>query len=231
MGNSKLPPPVQKKMTQKITDFIKSILSLTFSIGLIIGVAFLIWKVGIFALGKTINIFGYIDQLYESGDLPLPLLLSVVTALATVTTAIVTTLIAKNNDLRLQVRAEQKDSKVLIYEELTQFFFKIIFSSKVKNKEVETEQKDQEGEIVEFLVNYTPKIIMWGSDEVLREFYLFRSKSVSAGSDPKKVTEIIIKFEELLFSIRKDLGHKNRNLRKGNILGLFVNDYEKLLSK
>jgi len=231
MENSKLTTPDQNKVTQKILDLIKSILSLVFLAGLTIGGLFLIWKVGIFILGRAVATFDHIDQLYQSGDLPLPLLLSVVTASATVITAILTTLIAKNNDLRLQVRAEQRDSKVLIYEELTKFFFKIIFSSKVKNKEVDIENADQEGEIVEFLVNYTPKIIMWGSDEVLKEFYLFRSKSVSAGSDPNKTTEIILKFEELLFSIRKDLGHKNRNLRKGNILGLFINDYEQLFQK
>ena len=30
--------------------------------------------------------------------------------------------------------------------------------------------------------------------------------------------------EDLLLAIRKDLGHKNKNLTKGKILGLFVND-------
>jgi len=161
---------------------------------------------------------------YKKGELPLPLIISVVTAFATITTAIVTILITKNNELKLQIRTEQRDKKALIYEELTEFFFKMIFASKLENNEGQVITDSKENEIVEFLTSYTPKIIMWGSDEVLKEFYLFRNKSISIESNPNKVNSVIVKFEELLFSIRRNLGHKNKKLGKGNILVLFIND-------
>lgn len=212
-----------------IFNSFKEIIRLLYSVIVLLGVTFFAWKAIVFVFSGTTSTFDYIDKLYINGDLPLPLILSIVTALATVFTATITTLIAKNNEIRLQIRAEQRDKKALIYEELTEFFFKVIFSIKTENDEKNVDEEDKEKEIVEFLTRYTPKIIMWGSDEVLRNFYLFRNKSLSVESDPNKVVEVIRKFEELLFSIRRDLGHKNKNLRKGNILGLFINDVEKLL--
>jgi hypothetical protein len=216
-------------MNQKVVSFIKATLSLLFLAGILIGASILIWNIAIFSLDKISLLFRYTEELYKKGDLPLPLIISVVTAVATITTAIVTTLITKSNELRLQIRTEQRDKKALIYEELTEFFFKIIFASKLESKEDPISTENKEREIVEFLTSYTPKIIMWGSDEVLREFYLFRNKSLSVESDSGKVFDVIRKFEELLFSIRRDLGHKNKKLGKGNILGLFINDVEKLL--
>jgi len=216
-------------MNQKAVNFTKTTLSLLFLAGILIGVSILIWNISIFSLDKISLLFRYTEGLYKKGDLPLPLIISVVTAVATITTAIVTTLITKSNEFRLQVRTEQRDKKALIYEELTGFFFKIIFASKLESKEEPVSAENKEKEIVEFLTSYTPKIIMWGSDEVLKEFYLFRNKSLRVESDPDKVSDVIRKFEELLFSIRRDLGHKNKKLGKGNILGLFINDVEKLL--
>lgn len=215
-------------MNQKAIDFTKTAISLSFLAGILLGVSLLTLNIAVFSLDKIFLFFRYIEELYKKGDLPLPLIISIVTAVATITTAIVTTLITKSNELKLQVRTEQRDKKALIYEELTGFFFKIIFESKLKSEEEPVSAETKEKEIVEFLTSYTPKIIMWGSDEVLREFYLFRSTSLSVQSDPKKVFDVIRKFEELLFSIRRDLGHKNKKLRKGNILGLFINDVEKI---
>ena len=49
---------------------------------------------------------------------------------------------------------------------------------------------------------------------------------VQAKADPE---EILFLTEKLLFAIRRDLGHKNKNLKKGDILSIFVNDIEKYL--
>lgn len=192
---------------------------------------FLIWKVFIFSLDRISIFFKYIEDLYENGILPLPLIVLACTTFATITTAIITTLINKSNSLNLQIRTEQREKKALVYEELTEFFFKRIFASKTNADENLPSKEELEREVIGFLTSYTPKIIMWGSDEVLREFYLFRDISLKVESDPDKVFDAIRKFEEVLFSIRRDLGHKNKGLKEGNILGLFVNDVEKLFVK
>lgn len=37
-------------------------------------------------------------------------------------------------------------------------------------------------------------------------------------------------YEQMLLNIRKDLGHQNQSLKSGSILGIFVNDVDKLHS-
>ena len=218
-------------MNQQIIDFLKKFASFIFSFGFLIGIIFLAWKISIFGLERISLFFKYIEDIYKDGTLPLPLIILACTTLATITTAIITTLINKSNSLNLQIRTEQREKKALVYEELTGFFFERIFASKSKSDENLPSKEELEREIIAFLTSYTPKIIMWGSDEVLREFYLFRDISLKVESDPGKVFDVIRKFEEVLFSIRRDLGHKNKGLKEGNILGLFVNDVEKLLVK
>jgi len=38
---------------------------------------------------------------------------------------------------------------------------------------------------------------------------------------------IMISLENLLKDIRNDIGHKNNNIKSGDILNLFLNDWEK----
>jgi hypothetical protein len=37
---------------------------------------------------------------------------------------------------------------------------------------------------------------------------------------------MIFAFEDLLFEMRKDLGHSNSGLSKGDLLRMFINDYD-----
>jgi hypothetical protein len=36
-------------------------------------------------------------------------------------------------------------------------------------------------------------------------------------------------YERFLLEVRRDLGHKNKDLKKGTLLGLFVNDLDRYL--
>ena len=46
----------------------------------------------------------------------------------------------------------------------------------------------------------------------------------------EEATEAIFAFEDLMMAIRRDLGHGNRHFHRGTLLGLFVNDIDRLLS-
>ena len=144
-------------MNQKIIDFIKRFTSFIFSFTFLIGMIFLIWKVFIFSLDRISIFFKYIEDLYENGILPLPLIVLACTTFATITTAIITTLINKSNSLNLQIRTEQREKKALVYEELTEFFFKRIFASKTNADENLPSKEELEREVIGFLTSYTPK--------------------------------------------------------------------------
>jgi hypothetical protein len=78
--------------------------------------------------------------------------------------------------------------------------------------------------MVEKMIKFNQKAIIWGSDEVIASFSAFRQSSFE-GADPLAVA---IAVERMLFAIRRDLGHKNKSLKPGSILGTFINDLHKL---
>jgi hypothetical protein len=57
-------------------------------------------------------------------------------------------------------------------------------------------------------------------NEVLNLFGQFRTGAA------KNPFDMMFIFEGILFTIRKDLGHKNNGLKKGAMLRLFVNDID-----
>jgi hypothetical protein len=85
----------------------------------------------------------------------------------------------------------------------------------------------EEKEMLEFFASFTQKFMVWGADEVVREWSAFRLKSVKA-DDPFGV---LFAYEDLIRAIRRDLGHSNKGLKRGDILTLFVNDIDTVLSK
>jgi hypothetical protein len=134
------------------------------------------------------------------------------------------TLLTIGNNIQTQIRNEQREYKVKIYEDITHFFFEIIFATKL-GKTPKTEE-----EITTFLIDITPKLVMWGSDNVLKSFKDFRSCAGKNASDSyaSSINAILI-FEQMLLHIRKDLGHSNQNLKTCSILGIFVNDIDEFI--
>lgn len=116
---------------------------------------------------------------------------------------------ARNNGLSI-------DEKVPVYEELIQFLFRIVMSTKTDNPVTEDD-------IIAFMSKFTEKIMVWGSDDVIDAWAEFRNKSAVVNVNP---AQVILSYEDLIKAIRRDLGHANKNLGQGRILSLFVNDIE-----
>ena len=45
-----------------------------------------------------------------------------------------------------------------------------------------------------------------------------------ASETSKEPLNVMIPLEDLMLEIRKDLGHNNKNINRGEILSLFIND-------
>ncbi|WP_201766615.1 hypothetical protein [Picosynechococcus sp. NKBG15041c] len=118
-------------------------------------------------------------------------------------------IIAFASNWQIQIRNEQKPKKIEIYEKIINFFFDSLFAEKI-NQKPKTEE-----ELVKGFVEMTPDIILWASDDVLKNYIKFRQNTQSSD---------IFLFGEMLLAMRKDLGHQNHNLTKQEILGTFVND-------
>lgn len=134
----------------------------------------------------------------------------------------ITLIITKSWERKLKIENENRLKKIPIYEEFMTFWFKNILSLSKGSKEKPLSQ-DQ---IVQSMGIFTEKIIIWGSDKVIKSYSDFRQFSFKADINNKNnAKDFIIFFEKLLFAIRTDLGHKNYGLKTGDIISLFMIDY------
>lgn len=143
----------------------------------------------------------------------------IVVTSATVLISVLSLIISKHWERIKEIQQEHRSKKIPIYEEFIKFWFKVLFGQKTKPQQV------PEREIIEFLSDFTQKLILWGSDDVLRNYSNFRRRYVNITPD-KPSFDIMFEFEKLLYAIRKDTGHRNRNLKKGDVLALFINDID-----
>jgi len=146
---------------------------------------------------------------------------AIVAASATITVSVVSLVISKVMETRATITQELRTKKVPIYEDLISTVFKFQFAEKLGEKPM------SEAELIRFFANLTEKLTIWGSDGVIRAFSDFRLASTRVGAP----TDILFIYENLLLAIRKDLGHKNRNLKRGMILSLFINDIDEYLRR
>lgn len=87
-------------------------------------------------------------------------------------------------------------------------------------KENRINNSEYQNELNDLFFSFTGDVIVWGSPSVIRAYSAFRS----IGADPK----IILRVDDLLQAMRKDLGNSNWGLSQGELIKLFVTDPEKL---
>jgi len=146
----------------------------------------------------------------------------ILAAVTTVLVSVVSVLISKHLEQRNNILKELRDKKAPVYEDLLEFIFRIINAEKMGLAPL------TEAEVVEKFSSITQRLIIWGSDDVVQALYKFRIYSTKASIDSKLSGLMFLAVENIFLAIRKDLGHRNKGLTTGKILGTFVNDLHKL---
>lgn len=133
--------------------------------------------------------------------------------------AIVSTFVTKHLDRKATIVSQLREKKVPVYENVIQLVFGMFFSGKGGRKKL------SEQEIIGQMADITEQLTIWGSDELVQEYHKFRMASLrqSAGKLQNQ-RESLIALVDLMLAIRKDLGHKNKNVSRRTILSLFIND-------
>jgi len=111
-------------------------------------------------------------------------------------------------------RKELRDKRTATYEQLLQFLFRTITSQS-------TGEPVPEADVLKFMSNYAQRMMVWGSDEVLAAWSRLRTALAESNSGPGAV---MLAYEELIRTIRRDLGYTSANLEPGKLLGLFLDD-------
>ncbi len=156
------------------------------------------------------------------------------TVLVSVFSIVIARFFEKKKELSIkchEIEQEIREKHMPTYQELVQFLFKIFQSSK-------TGVNLSEKEINDFFMEFTQKILVWGSDKFIRDFSAFRD-AISLYAQQQKdgqatnndLMKTMLALEALLYSIRSDCGHSNKGIGKGDLLTLFINDVRDYIPK
>ncbi len=124
--------------------------------------------------------------------------------------------VGKHLERKAAVLQEIRVRKIPVYEELIGLFFCIFYNGRHEKPSLTTDQ------LAFKFAEITPKLLVWGSDEVVLAWGNFRTNLAGAGgtqAGPERIGES----EDIFWSIRRDLGHSGKTLPKGSLLRLFTN--------
>lgn len=196
----------KEKSNKSKSNFLMIILGLIIIIAIITVFIFVVWQFGIY--------FTSLESDLSS---------AIIVASSAFAISIVSLILTKQWETRKEIEKEHRKEKKPIYMEFVAFWLKLFLDVKQK-------KKIDDDDSTKFLSEFTQKIIIWGSDEVIKKYSDLRRILVEVDQnekDPKKALENtrkqLQKFEDLLYAIRVDIGHKNFNLNQTDLLALFIN--------
>ena len=141
----------------------------------------------------------------------------VIVALITGTLSIVGLVISKIFESRQVTKRYLYEKKEIPYTDIIQMIYKLPLYANEKGID--------EKEMINDMREMSKKISMWGSDAVIKKWHEFIKETHTDSF------QSLFKLEEVILEIRKDLGQKNSNLEKGDMLRFFVNDLDAHIGK
>lgn len=149
-------------------------------------------------------------------ELNINLVIAVIGASVTLIGYYVTRYLERKKEIEFQIR----NKKIPIYEEFFQFYFKVVFNTKNKNG-----KKLSEDDMILFFQQFNQKAIIWFPDNILISYINWKRELsyFSGNNTPENLKNLILKQEDLMKEFRKDIGHENKKISKGDISSLYVN--------
>jgi hypothetical protein len=134
----------------------------------------------------------------------------IITASVAILVAVITAVAGKLYEQHLKILDELRTKKAPIYEQHLAIFFKVLLAPKITGKALNQE------EAATAFAGVAEQMIVWGSPDVIKAWNNFKAVAQTAqGADL---------LEGIFKAMRKDLGHEDKDLNKGDLLRLFVND-------
>jgi len=143
---------------------------------------------------------------------------TILTAATTVIVATLTVVLGKYYERKKDIEAHYREKKTEIYDEFLCEFFKIFHS--------DSNEDEENPELVTFLREWQRKMILWGGQDVLLK-YIGWMANLKKG---EPTAQSIFMMEDFFLEIRKDLGHKNNKLIKGTFIHLILKNPELFLA-
>ncbi len=144
---------------------------------------------------------------------------AIIAASATVLVSVISIVLGKAYEARALIQKEHREKKIPVYEDLFKFIFRILTGNRIGGA-------PSENEILEFMADFTQRIMVWGSDDVVAALVRWRRIALDEEELKNNPIKLLLLYEQLILAIRRDLGHRNTNLGTGDLLALFVNDID-----
>lgn len=113
------------------------------------------------------------------------------------------------------------EKKEKAYSVFIEIVYKIIES--IKKEEVYSDK-----EMLEDVLYFFKELTLWGSDNVIKQWIEFRNTDFINSDDNN---EVVYKLGRIIFEIRKDMGHKIKDVKEEDILSMFINDVQNIKNK
>ena len=159
--------------------------------------------------------------------------LSIVSAALTALAAIVTVLIAKKKEKEADFQRAQYQDKLSTYQQFVENVIAKLFLNDPQKFKNEKEKKQFEEKKlatqIRGIQDFTKNAILWGDGSVIHETSLWLN--IIRNQDSPDVIAAMKQIEPVLKAIREDLGHSNKKIAEGDILRLFIVDYDETLAK
>ena len=145
-------------------------------------------------------------------------IVALITGTVSLIGVIISSVVSKVIDYRKNRKEYLAKKREQPYGEFVDMVYKI--QQNAKNPESYTAEQ-----MIEDLLRFSKQITLWGSPAVVKKWVKFREN----GAKPDAGAENLFLMEEIMNEMRKDLGLKK--VKKGNLLGFFVNDIKSALKK
>lgn len=142
---------------------------------------------------------------------------AIIAACATVFVSVATVVYTQQKTKSREIDNSHRSQKMEIYK---QFMDKAVIGLLKASKEKKIESPEYQKELEDLFFAFTGDVIVWGSPAVIRAYTSFRN----TGSNP----DIVLRIDDLLQAMRKDLGNSNWTLNRGDLIKLFITDPESL---
>lgn len=163
--------------------------------------------------------FDYLSQLASKTDAVI--IVALMTGTVSIFGVVISAVISRVIEYKQTTKRYLFEKREEPYSDFISMVYKIQTASKAGEK--------YEGmELLNDILGFSQKLTLWGSSRVIRKWLKFRLNSQDPNFDP---TSNLFILEDIIFEIRKDMGHKKRGLSKGDMLKFFVNDIDDHLSK
>jgi hypothetical protein len=129
----------------------------------------------------------------------------------------------RQHERQESIEQEIRARKIAVYTALVDRWFDIFGLGEERSEE---ESAAAISAATARLAKMTPELISWASDEVLATWSRYRRAMTRRKPDP---VWLMFGFEDVLLTIRRDVGRANAGLTRGDLLALWINDVDEAL--